>query len=261
MPSSEVRWRRASWRTAWCRRRSTLASAHESMLGDLVSFTASDPMTAYCSALLCHGGPATREAGARPRFERSDALAQQSAVRLLSAVAGNGATLYLAAVLISMEILVDLLEPPSDVSIAETQFSGVHLAGVAWHELKASSEVGGLMTVSAAHSRRWAARCPPACARGTRACCAAGRAGRRLGVRQRALPRRPGGAVAAARVAGGRAERRRLLLRQHDAQGALDVPRCDGLATEAATSAARLEADAPARPRARRRHRPRYMHW
>ena len=66
-------------------------------------------------------------------------------MRLLSAVAGNGATLYLAAVLISMEILVDLLEPPSDVSIAETQFSGVHLAGVAWHELKASSEVGGLL--------------------------------------------------------------------------------------------------------------------
>ena len=121
-----------------------LASAHESMLGDLVSFTASDPSGRHCSALLCHGG-GTEGGGRSPALLGSDALAQQSAVRLLSAVAGNGATLYLAAVLISMEILVDLLEPPSDVSIAETQFSGVHLAGVAWHELKASNEVGGLL--------------------------------------------------------------------------------------------------------------------
>ena len=119
-----------------------LASAHESMLGDLVSFTASDPVGATAPRCYATEG-APREAGVAALLG-SDALAQRSAVRLLSAVAGNGATLYLAAVLISMEILVDLLEPPSDV-IAETQFSGVHLAGVAWHELKASSEVGGLL--------------------------------------------------------------------------------------------------------------------
>ena len=139
----EVRWRRASWRTAWCRRRST-SRLRTSRCGRSVSFTASDPSGRHCSALLCHGG-GTEGGGRSPALLGSDALAQQSAVRLLSAVAGNGATLYLAAVLISMEILVDLLEPPSDVSIAETQFSGVHLAGVAWHELKASSEVGGLL--------------------------------------------------------------------------------------------------------------------
>ena len=110
------------------------------LLGPLVDQVATD-FKLNQSALLCYGEEGS---GREEALLGSDALVMASANRIL-ANAPPGSALNLSATLIAMELLIDLFSPEANVTINETQFSGLHLDGGEWKKLGSAAEVSPLL--------------------------------------------------------------------------------------------------------------------
>ena len=80
------------------------------------------------AALLCYGDD---DAGRGEALFGEDKLVF-GAVNRLCSMCGAGQMVQLAAVVITCELLVDLLNPSGEVWINETLSSGLHFAGVTW---------------------------------------------------------------------------------------------------------------------------------
>ena len=118
-----------------------ISSMEGDLITPLVDAAVDDLHALKVGVLLCYGEEGS---GRSESLVGSDNLVHATASRMI-AQAPAGHVVHCSATLIAMELLFDLFEPSSELTIDETQFSGLHLNGGAWKTLGSASDVAPLL--------------------------------------------------------------------------------------------------------------------
>ena len=114
-----------------------VGSAHGDLLEPLVAQVVG-PSALALSCLMCYGD----EPSGRPEgIFGGDNLLITAVDRILAKGGGGGSTLHIGASIISMELLMDLFDTKSELTINETQFSGLHIDGGTWRPVTSAAQI------------------------------------------------------------------------------------------------------------------------